>query len=386
MTSAILTRIIHSLRAVPGSGGCVAQVSNLLYRRLPVGRLYLLGRICGLDIRDPADWKSALCLRWPGAALRRRFALLALLAALSPCAGQEWTRFRGPNGSGLSAAKTIPAVWTEKDINWKAPLPGPGHSSPVLWGERLFLTTGDTTSNQVWVLCLSASQGQVLWQRGFPIPAYHKNGFNTVASGSPAVDEHRVYVCWTTPERFTLAAFDHEGKRAWEKDLGPFISQHGGGASPIVLGEQVILANQQDGQSFVIAVDAATGDTRWRTARKTAEAGYATPCVYDPGDGQPTLVLASHSHGLSGIDPASGKVLWELAGVFDKRVVSSPVMAAGLIVGACGSGEGGTYLVAARPGKSQGGPASRIGLYDSPRRPVRAHEPLPGGVAFLVGR
>lgn len=258
--------------------------------------------------------------------------------------------YRGPNGSGVSTSKTVPTVWTEKDINWKVSLPGPGHSSPVLWGDRIFLTTGDATTNQVWVLCLKASQGQVLWQRGFPISAYHKNAFNTVASGSPAVDAHRVYACWTTPERFTFAAFDHDGKSAWERNLGPFVGQHGGGASPIVFGDEVILANQQDGESFVIAVDAATGHTRWQAPRKTTEASYATPCVYEADDSQPVLVFASHSHGFSGIDPASGKVLWELAGVFDKRVVSSPVLAAGLIIGACGSGEGGSYLVAARPG------------------------------------
>ena len=205
---------------------------------------------------------------------------------------------------------------------FRCPAPAiPRRSYGGIW---IFLTTGDEATNRIWVLCLGANQGQVLWQHAFPISVYHKNGYNTVASGSPAVDERRVYVCWTTPERFTFAAFDHDGKSIWEKDLGPFASQHGGGVSPIAFGDKVILANQQDGASFILAVDAATGVTRWQTPRKTTEASYATPCVYDSVDGQAVLVFASHSHGLSGIDPDNGRVLWELPGIFDKRVVSSP--------------------------------------------------------------
>ena len=280
--------------------------------------------------------------------------LWIVLALPAIGSGQEWTRFRGPNGSGISAAKTIPSVWTDNDINWKAPLPGPGHSSPVLWGDRVFLTTGDERTNRFWVLCLGIEKGQVLWQEGFPLTPYHRNAFNTVASGSPAVDERRVYVCWSVPGRIVLAAFEHDGRRAWEKDLGPFVSQHGGGASPILYRDKVILANQQDGQSFWIALDAATGETRWKTPRRSAEANYSTPCLYEPGSGKPEVIFTSHSHGISGVDPDTGAVLWELGGVFDKRVVSSPLLADGLVVAACGSGEGGMYLVAVRPG----GPAA----------------------------
>jgi len=277
--------------------------------------------------------------------------LAALLVSLRPGAGQEWTRFRGPNGSGLSGAGTIPSVWTGEDIKWKAPLPGPGHSSPVLWGRRLFLTTGDEHTNRLWVLCLSADQGQVLWQEGLPLSRYHTHPFNTVASGSPALDERRLYVCWSEPERLVVTAFEHDGHRAWEKDLGPFSSQHGGGASPIVYGDKVILADQQDGPSFWIALDAATGQPRWKTPRRSAEANYSTPCLYQPEAGKPELIFTSHAHGISGVDPDTGAVLWELGRVFDKRVVSSPLVAGGLIVAACGSGEGGNYLVAVRPGE-----------------------------------
>jgi outer membrane protein assembly factor BamB len=267
---------------------------------------------------------------------------------------QEWTRFRGPNGSGISAARTIPTKWTDADFNWKVELPGAGHSSPVIWGDNIFLTTGDDQARQVSVLCVRASDGQVRWQKGTPFTPYHKNGYNTFASSSPAVDAARVYVCWSSPESFKLMAMTHAGEKVWEKDLGPFASQHGGGESPIVYQDKVILANEQDGESFLIALEAATGKTLWQTPRRTNETAYATPCVYEPKDGPAMLIFESHAHGVSAIAPDSGKVVWELTDVFDKRVVSSPVLAAGLILGSCGSGGGGNYLVAVRPGDANG--------------------------------
>lgn len=142
--------------------------------------------------------------------------------------------------------------------------------------------------------------------------------------------------------------------KKWEQDLGPYASQHGGGNSPILYRDRVIVANEQDGESFLVALDAATGKTRWKTPRKTAEAAYATPCVYEDADGTPALIFASHAHGIYAVDPEGGTVLWECAEAFDKRVVTSPVLASGLIFASCGSGGGGNYVVAVRPGDAKG--------------------------------
>ncbi len=277
-------------------------------------------------------------------------AFLLLLSSLAAGPAQEWPRFRGPNGSGISPSKAIPTTWTDKDFNWKLPLPAAGHSSPVLWDDKIFVTTGDDQTKQVSVFCVTANRGQVLWEKSFPFTPHHKNDYNTFASASPAADQHCVYVCWNSPAHYILMALMHDGQTVWAKDLGPFASQHGGGASPVVYQDKVVLGNEQDGESFLIAVDAATGKTRWQTPRRSKETVYSTPCVYEPKDGPPALIFTSHAHGVSAIDPDSGKVLWELADVFDKRVVSSPVLAAGLIVGTCGSGGGGNYLIAVRPG------------------------------------
>jgi outer membrane protein assembly factor BamB len=287
-----------------------------------------------------------------------------LFLSLLPASAQEWPRFRGPNGSGVSLAKTVPTTWTDQDFNWKLPLPAAGHSSPVLWSNRVFVTTGDDKTKQVSVFCISTVDGQVLWQKALAFTPYHKNSYNTFASASPAADHHHVYVCWSSPAQYTLMALTHDGQKAWERDLGPFVSQHGGGASPIVYQDKVVLGNEQDGEGFLIAVDAATGKTRWQTPRSSKETVYSTPCVYEPTNGPPALIFNSHVHGMSAIDPDSGKVLWELADLFDKRVVSSPVLAAGLIVGACGSGGGANYLIAVRPG----GPAKKPELSYTIRR------------------
>ena len=281
-------------------------------------------------------------------------ATLAVLGQLLLSPAQEWTRFRGPNGSGISGAKTIPSSWTENDINWKASLPGAGHSSPALWGDKVFVTSGDDQAGQIDILCLSTADGRILWQKSLPFTTYTKHNYNSFASSSPATDAKRVYVCWSVPARCTLMALDHQGKTVWEKDLGPFVSQHGNGSSPILYQDKVILANEQDGESFLIAVDAATGQTRWKTPRKTAEAAYSTPCVYQRSSGKPELIFNSHAHGISALDPDNGKVLWDFPGAFDKRSVSSPVVAGDLMIGSCGSGGGGNFIVAVRPGDAAG--------------------------------
>jgi outer membrane protein assembly factor BamB len=276
---------------------------------------------------------------------------------------QEWTRFRGPNGSGISHAKTIPTRWTDADFNWKIALPGAGHSSPVVWGEKVFITSGDEKAGRFSVLCLKTADGSRLWQKDFPFAPYRKHGYNTFASSTPTVDGERVYLCRTEPAHNFLFALDHRGGLVWERDLGPLTAQHGGGTSPILHEGMVILGNEQDGDSFLIAVDARTGETRWKTPRRTIETAYSTPCVFQPKNGKPALIFNSEPYGISAIAPDTGKLLWEFPEAFDKRCVSSPVVAGELLIGSCGSGGGGNYVVAIRPGDPAQG-----------KRPERVYE------------
>lgn len=279
-----------------------------------------------------------------------RVVILFSLAVGLVAPAQEWTRFRGPNGTGLSEAKTIPTKWSAADINWKVALPGAGHSSPVLWGERVFVTSCDEKAGKFFVFCLKADDGSALWNMEFPLTPSEKHNLNSFATSTPTVDADRVYVCRTEAARVTLCALAHNGEQVWEKDLGPFTAQHGGGTSPILHDGMVIFPDEQSGESFLIAMDVRTGETRWKTPRTSGAGSYSTPCVYQPKQGKAQLIFNSEVHGISGLAPDTGKVIWEFEKAFDKRSVSSPVIAGEFIIGSCGSGGGGNFVVAVRPG------------------------------------
>ncbi len=303
--------------------------------------------------------------------LNRTLIVVGIALLASQGAAQEWTRFRGPNGTGISNAKTVPTKVTEADINWKVELPGVGHSSPVLWGERVFVTTTGDKEGGFRVVCGDARDGKLVWKHDFPLQPFPRHKFNSYASSTPAVDAERVYVSWNEPEHYQLAALGHDGKVLWQRDFGPYVSQHGCGTSPVLYRGMVILGNEQDdaksvkgstrsGISSVLAVDAKTGATVWQTARKSAVVSYSTPCVYEPKDGPPALVFHSQAHGIYGVEPTSGKVLWEYDRAFTMRSCSSPILAGELILGSCGSGGGGHYVTAVRPGSVTGGKGAEL--------------------------
>ncbi|HXT59965.1 MAG TPA: PQQ-binding-like beta-propeller repeat protein [Pirellulales bacterium] len=284
--------------------------------------------------------------------------LLTLLSAATPgrLAAQEWTRFRGPNGTGVGEAD-IPGEWTEKDYHWRVELPGIGHSCPVLWGDKIFLTSAFEDTCTRIVLCLDAADGKILWRREFTSTQHTKHPMNSFASCTPAVDEERVYVAWTAPEEYTLMALDHEGRDVWQRNLGPFVSQHSGGTSPVIYKGMVILGNDQgdedaNGVSFLNAFDRRSGEPLWQRARQTEQVAYSTPCVFSRPGKPDELIFNSGAHGVTSIDPKNGNVNWELD-VLDKRSVSSPVIAAGLIFATCGSGGGGNYVAAVSPPRSK---------------------------------
>jgi outer membrane protein assembly factor BamB len=280
-------------------------------------------------------------------------------------AGQEWTRFRGPNGSGISTEKSIPTHVSDALLSWKVELPGVGHSSPVLWGDKLFITTSGDDQGGFSASCLDANDGRTIWKKDFPLRPFRRHKFNSFASSTPAVDAERVYILFNEPGRFMLAALDHQGKTIWERDLGPFLSQHGSAISPIVHDGLVIVGNEQGdsnsikenakAKSFILAVNARDGKTVWQTPRETLSVAYSTPSVYEK-DGTKALIFNSEAHGIYAVNPSDGKVLWEFDKAFDKRCVSSPVITGDIILGSCGSGGGGSFVTAIRAPKTGGEP------------------------------
>ncbi|HUV64290.1 MAG TPA: PQQ-binding-like beta-propeller repeat protein [Sedimentisphaerales bacterium] len=278
----------------------------------------------------------------------------------SAAEGQGWTRFRGPNGQGISDATTIPIKWTQSDFNWKATLPGGGHGSPVVWKDKVFLTCEDPNSPGGMLLTLGVSDGHTLWSRRYKLTDYRHHNDNCLAVSTPAVDAQRVYVLWQTSSEVILAALDHDGRPVWQRDFPGIYSRFGPGTSPALLGDIVVFSHEHwaegpEGgkhQSSWIALDCKTGRTRWTTSRNSAEISYSTPCVYAPDGREPQLIFTSWAHGVTGVEPQTGRVTWEAQSVLPARVVSSPVLADDMIIGTCGKGAAGLQLSAVRPGSA----------------------------------
>ena len=286
---------------------------------------------------------------------RLTLALIVLCVTTAAArAGENWPRFRGPNGAGVSD-DVIPARWTDADFAWKTELPGVGHSSPVVWGDRVFVTAADEEAGKRVLLALDATSGKVLWQNAVEFNPFRKHGENSYASSTPAVDDKHVYVSWTTPEQFAVVAVAHDGVEKWRAELGPYKTQHGGGGSPVVIGDHVIVMVDQDKPgSFVAALDRDTGEVKWRTPRASTKHSASTSCVFRPAGGGEQLICASNANGLAALDPATGKVIWEVPDAFRARVVSSPVVAGDLVIGTSGEGGRGQDLVAVRPPAANG--------------------------------
>ncbi|MEM9282589.1 MAG: PQQ-binding-like beta-propeller repeat protein [Verrucomicrobiota bacterium] len=301
--------------------------------------------------------------------MRSSLVLLALCLVIPHFApAQEWTRFRGPNGSGISPATGIPVEWTPEDYRWQIDLPVQGSSSPVLWGKRLFLMGDDVDEGHRSILCIDADNGQVLWQRNDPLETHYLHRDNDFSSATPCVDEDGVIVVWTTPAQVLVTALSLDGEKMWQRDLGPYKGLHGSSNSPVIADGLVILANDQmdpkrfsfflgpganmePGKSFLIALDRKTGETQWKVDRKSELAGYATPTIRRVGN-RAEAIFSSTAHGVTALDLQSGQLVWEVDQIWDDRTVSSPQLYGDLVFASFGQGLAGQRMVAVRPGES----------------------------------
>ncbi len=279
---------------------------------------------------------------------------------------ENWDRFRGPNGAGQSDAAGIPDQWEASNFLWKQALPGVGHSSPIVWQKRLFITSADRETGQQIVQAFDAFSGAPLWERRFEAGSYNINARNSYASSTPAVDAHHVYIMWLADRRVLLAALTHDGDEVWRRDIGPFDEGHGFGKSPVVVDGIVCVANDSEDQSAIVALDALSGDVRWQVSRASGTTPFATPCVLDVAAQKKLLLAVSTASGLAAVDVATGEVAWQ--GLMDDltlRCVSSPIVAGGLVFVSCGQGGNGKLLIAARPGDATHGPQELYRLEQS---------------------
>ncbi len=208
---------------------------------------------------------------------------------------------------------------------WRTPLP-PGHSTPCVCGDFVFLTTYDAASRELAIVALDRAVGTLKWKRVVPfeqLESFHAT--SSPASSTPACNGRQVFAFFGS---YGMICCDLEGNLLWEKRMGPFQDEFGAASSPILLGDRLILNEDHDVDSFLMAMDQATGDIIWKTARTEATRSYSTPVILETADG-PQIVVAG-SLRLSGYDAASGRPMWWYSGL-SRLVDSTPVIANGLI-------------------------------------------------------
>jgi len=277
-------------------------------------------------------------------------ATVAPMCAASSANAENWPRFRGTGGSGISAQQGIPTTWSPGDYAWNIELPGVGHASPIVWGDKLFITSAVDEGVVRSLYCLNANTGEKIWTRVIGMSRSHKHRKSSWASSTPVADGEQVFVAFADAEHYTLAAYDFSGSLRWRRSLGTFESQHGQGVSPILFESMVILPNLQKGPSSVVAFNKQTGRTVWSSPHTFYRTSYSTPLIVRKKGEQPQLICASGALGVASLNPFTGRLNW-LTGEFPvpRRTVASPVYADGLIIQTCGGGGVGNVLIAVDP-------------------------------------
>lgn len=225
-------------------------------------------------------------------------------ALVAGMAGDEWLRFRGPNGSGVAESKNLPAEFgPKKNLRWRTVIPF-GRSSPIIVGDRIFLTASE--GEKLITLCLHRKTGKVLWRRDVVrarhMPIYR---LNDSASPTPVSDGKNVYVFFA---ELGLISYGPDGTERWRLPLGPFNSFYGMAASPVIAGNKLVMVCDQRTNSFILAVDVRNGKVLWKKERPNIEA-YSTPVIYTPEGGSAQLIVLG-SHTLDAYSLDTGERLW----------------------------------------------------------------------------
>ena len=253
---------------------------------------------------------------------------------------ENWPGWRGPSGDGVSTGKGSPTKWSStENIAWRIAVPGEGHSSPIVWGDKVFLTSSLTEKNKRILLCIDRLSGQTVWQRDVvqsPPETIHR--LNSRASGTPATDGKQVYVTFMraegdrviapnvgserliTPGKIIVAAYDLDGNEKWKTNVGDFVSAHGFNTCPVLFEDSVILNGDHDGDAYLVALDRQSGRERWRTRRENKTRSYVTPIIREI-DGITQMIL-SGSLCVASYDPRNGKRHWIVDGPTEQFVAS----------------------------------------------------------------
>jgi outer membrane protein assembly factor BamB len=311
---------------------------------------------------------------------RRAWALgVALLVSDTFAAVNEWTRFRGSDGSGMAPGAQPPVEWSgTTNLRWKAELPGPGASSPIRFGDAIFVTCfsgfgengrseGDLAQLKRHLVCLDATSGKIRWTASVPAApgetSYTRLAEHGYASHTPATDGERVYVLFG---KSGVLAFGMDGRRLWQADVGRESGRQGfGSAASLVLHKDLVIVNAAEESRSIRALDRVTGRERWRAEGTGFANVYNTPLQLTLPDGRQELVVAVQNK-VWGLDPDTGKERWFATAPISGNLAASVVAADGVLYAFSGNQRPGT--VAIRAGGSGDVTQTHI-LWTSPRGP-----------------
>src|SRR5262245_27969675 len=244
-------------------------------------------------------------------------------AGMAAIHASDWPQFRGPGGSGRPSDQALlPAdIGPATNVIWKTALP-PGHSSPVVVGDRVYLT--GVRQKRLVVIALDRVAGRIVWEVETParkLEKVHKIGSH--AQSTPVADAERVISYFGSSGLF---CHNRDGKLVWHRPFGPFNNDFGAGSSPILVGDWVILSQDHDQHSFLMALDKRTGKTVWKTDRSEFLRGFCTPVIWSV-DGVKQVVVAGTLR-VAGYDLASGKEIWTVRGLA-RTICATPVIGDG---------------------------------------------------------
>ena len=270
----------------------------------------------------------------------RLLVTLLLLAAASAIHAENWPRFRGPNGQGISSEKNLPTRWSAtENIAWKTEIPGEGWSSPIVWGDKVFLTATTDRGVSCHVICFNKADGAIVWNKKvFDQQTTRKEGKNSYATPTPVTDGNAVYAFFASG---SAVALDMAGNILWTNRDHRFYSRHGLGSSPVLYKDLLIMPfdwsivpgpgiEERTGwqipwdKSYVLALDIKTGKERWKTGRGMSRISHVTPIIASVGGKD--VLISPGGDVVQGFNPDSGELLWTVRSG-GEGVTPSPVLA-----------------------------------------------------------